>query len=582
MGVEEIIEENGRPLRAIDLYAGVGGWSLGLSLAGIEVVASYEWWSPACLTNRANGGHTVLQRDIRSLDLGELPSNIDIVVGSPPCTQFSLANRGGSGDLADGVRDLRAFLRIVARLRPRYWVFENVVRAAQIFEREVYSGSLSEFAWLTPTVHVVDASRFGIPQRRTRAFVGNIDFNLLEAYSSAMPQKTLGEVIASVNSQDACVADPTWGWGYGRGAVTDVDHEVPLTPQETRLNRDAKANNPIYNGMAFPDDLNRPSRTVTATCTRVSRESIVVEMPGRLATYRRLSVRERAALQGFPLWFQFLGETHTQKLKMIGNAVPPSLTFLVAQAIKQVSPPELRQPMDVGRGKPHPLVESTRTTPDVPRQAYKADRTFAAAIPNLRFKSGTRFEVSNRIGPDTRQAWACRFFWGSSKDVRSLVFSPVSLKALVSAIESKESQTCLIEAYHETAALAASTLPGNLQLSWTGSAESNDAHAFVDWLGEIALRAEATLRDSLDTSGMLRIQARISLMLAAGKPSVVATIPRKIHVHARSIAVGIAIAAGVNGAWDVDASLGANTLQVSRLPVVDMASPHLVQAALAI
>ncbi|NBR77120.1 MAG: DNA methyltransferase, partial [Actinobacteria bacterium] len=57
--------------------------------------------------------------------------------------------------MADGVRDLRAFLRIVARLRPRYWVFENVVRAAQIFEREVYSGSLREFAWLTPTVHVV-------------------------------------------------------------------------------------------------------------------------------------------------------------------------------------------------------------------------------------------------------------------------------------------------------------------------------------------------------------------------------------------------------------------------------------------
>ena len=43
-------------MRAIDLYAGIGGWSLGLRLAGVEVVSSYEWWRPAIDTHNGNHG----------------------------------------------------------------------------------------------------------------------------------------------------------------------------------------------------------------------------------------------------------------------------------------------------------------------------------------------------------------------------------------------------------------------------------------------------------------------------------------------------------------------------------------------
>src|ERR1700741_3407116 len=89
--------------RAIDLYSGVGGWSLGLRLAGIEVIASYDIWGEANETNFKNHGHLVQTVDIRRLDFGELPKSIDVVVGSPPCTQFSYSNRGGDGDIADGL-----------------------------------------------------------------------------------------------------------------------------------------------------------------------------------------------------------------------------------------------------------------------------------------------------------------------------------------------------------------------------------------------------------------------------------------------------------------------------------------------
>ena len=84
--------------RAIDLYSGVGGWSLGLKMAGIEVVRSYEWWSPAAETQQLNLGDTSQEVDIRGLKMGDLPSDINLVVGSPPCTQFSYSNRGGGGE----------------------------------------------------------------------------------------------------------------------------------------------------------------------------------------------------------------------------------------------------------------------------------------------------------------------------------------------------------------------------------------------------------------------------------------------------------------------------------------------------
>ena len=100
-----------KKLRAIDLYSGVGGWSLGLRLAGVEVVASYERWAPANQTNFKNNKHPSHTVDIRNLEESDLPSDISIVVGSPPCTQFSLSNRGGAGNIEDGLTDVENFFQ---------------------------------------------------------------------------------------------------------------------------------------------------------------------------------------------------------------------------------------------------------------------------------------------------------------------------------------------------------------------------------------------------------------------------------------------------------------------------------------
>src|SRR3546814_17212767 len=80
------------------------------------------------------------------LALADLPDDIDIVVGSPPCTQFSYSNRGGGGDIADGLEDVKRFLTIVDHLKPRVWAMENVPRVAKIIEAELKEGgALEEF-----------------------------------------------------------------------------------------------------------------------------------------------------------------------------------------------------------------------------------------------------------------------------------------------------------------------------------------------------------------------------------------------------------------------------------------------------
>ena len=152
------------PLRAIDLYSGIGGWSLGLKLAGIDVIASYDRCKAANETNNKNNGHEAQAVDLRHLSMEDLPTSVDIVVGSPPCREFSYSNRGGQGDIRDGLEDIILFLSVVEHLRPRIWAMENVPRVAGIMEAElVPGGRLERFAPLAMETHVVNMVEFATP-----------------------------------------------------------------------------------------------------------------------------------------------------------------------------------------------------------------------------------------------------------------------------------------------------------------------------------------------------------------------------------------------------------------------------------
>ncbi len=414
---------------AIDLYSGIGGWSLGLHMAGIEVLRSYEWWDEANYTHNTNFGYNNPDIDIRSLvgeegvirpDLLPHPDQISIIVGSPPCTQFSYANRGGSGDIQDGLIDIHAFLTIVDYLQPNHWAMENVPRVAEILRTQVFEeeGSLSKFRHLfndDPTnIQIYLTSDFGVPQRRKRMIAGNFNHVLLNGYREAINEITLGQVLDALNAN--VVIDPIYDIELNQDELVDHIAEDILDWEEERINRESKEFHPVYNIMNFPENIEVPSRTVTALCTRVSRESIIIPTDNG---FRRLTVRERGVLQSFPITYQFYGKSYSSKLKMIGNAIPPLLSYYVVCAMLEIENPLL--PEDAQYLHESPNEQPVIYNPPNNGRHFRKERKFHAAIPNLRFGSGVRFDLKNgKFGSSEEITWEIGFYYGNSKKIKDL------------------------------------------------------------------------------------------------------------------------------------------------------------------
>ena len=473
-------------MRAIDLYAGIGGWSLGLRLAGVEVVASYEWWQPAIDTHNGNLGGALIPIDIRKLDLGELPVDIDLVVGSPPCTEFSYANRGGNGNLAEGMKDLVKFFEIVAYLRPRFWAMENVPRVAEVLTRafEEPEHPLYKFRDLNAEVEVIDFSDYGTPQARRRCIATNIPLERIQLLKGCIPQRTLGDVVEALSAEKT-VIDPVWGVALDADNLTETEAEQPLNPEELRMNREAKAYHPVYNNMAFPDHLDAPARTVTATCTRVSRESVVIADRRSLGQFRRLTIRERASLQGFPITYQFFAKSFAEKAKMIGNAIPPTITHLLALAARGTLSKEFSGFEDSGRDLKLPDDVAPITLPDKEGRSYPLTRSFRAALPHLRFKSGMRFDLSNDVsGPDA--IWRVRFFFGSSKDIREIELDGAVTRDLLKSESMAEIIIGMESIFQNVERELLRTAPEFLQQVWAHKADGLSPFDVTDHLGQLA------------------------------------------------------------------------------------------------
>lgn len=484
-------------LRAIDFYSGIGGWSLGLKMAGIEVVASYEWWDKANRTNHRNNLHPTSEIDIRGLALSSLPTDVDVVVGSPPCTQFSFANRGGSGDIEDGLKDIEKFLSVVDHVKPKFWAMENVPRVAAIIEREMLPGGrLAQYAHLAPTIKVVDMSEWGLPQRRQRCIAGKFDFSLLYAYQTHTKPRTLGEVVRALSP--AVVTDPIYGISFPALELHDHSIEEFLSDEEERMNRDMKVFHPVYNNMAFPDPLNRTARTITATCTRVSRESIVIEAPEQKGRFRRLTVRERGCLQGFPITYQFYGDTYPQKLKMIGNAIPPLFTYYIGQAMRGIAADSVLTPEEGIQAFTPPSEVPPTSRPDSVGGTYPASRRFRAAIPLLRFKSGVRFELSNHI-IDGCPSWKISFFFGNSKNIHELRMDNSLRKALETNVLLNPLLPKITDAIAHVEHLISSTDATTLQEVWSHSRQHGvRPYNIVDVLGEATEKIISLLEDNVE------------------------------------------------------------------------------------
>jgi DNA (cytosine-5)-methyltransferase 1 len=265
--------------------------------------------------------------------------------------------------------------------------------------------------------------------------------------------------------------------------LTDNDYEDVLDDEELRLNRDSKRFHRIYNIMPFPEPKDRASRTITAAETRVSRESLIVEDAGK---YRRLSLRERATLQGFPITYQFYGKSYSDRQKMIGNAIPPLLTYLIGRAITDV-PAEIVHEVPYDYRHELPLGLPTRAKKRVAAQKYRWGRRFRSAIPHLRFGSGVRFELANEF-EDGKVRWCVSFFYGGSKNYRKVTPDEDLIGKLYPAF-GDSSLDVIADERHRLRKTLSALNPSDVQNVWNHSRDSGTGpFDVVDALGDTVVR----------------------------------------------------------------------------------------------
>lgn len=157
-------------MRAVELFAGAGGMSLGLKRAGFDVVAAYDSWQEAVDVYRANLGGYVRQADLKDI-FNIAPAIVaqrpDIMVGGPPCQDFSPAGERIEGERAGLTR---AFAMFVCVVRPTWFLMENVPQAATSEAWRDAREMLVRVGYgLTETK--LNASFYGVPQSRKRLFV---------------------------------------------------------------------------------------------------------------------------------------------------------------------------------------------------------------------------------------------------------------------------------------------------------------------------------------------------------------------------------------------------------------------------
>lgn len=321
----------------ISLFSGAGGLDLGFHKAGFVTLVANEYDPHICPTFRANFPDVnLIEGDIRNIDSKVFPENVEGIIGGPPCQSWS------EGGAKRGIEDPRGqlfheYIRILRRVKPLFFVAENVSGMLSVRHKEAVRSFLSAFEESGYDVHLkmLNARDYDVPEDRERVFyigfrkdLGIDDFK----YPEPVRQKlTLRDAI----------------WDLKDSAIPALEHN--------RTNGDACAIpnhefyvsgfSSIYMSRNRVRSWDEPGFTVQASGRQCQLHPQAPRMqkidanhqvfvPGSENLYRRMTVREVARLQTFPDDFKFIYNDVNDGYKMIGNAVPVNLAFHIAKQIR--------------------------------------------------------------------------------------------------------------------------------------------------------------------------------------------------------------------------------------------------------
>ena len=307
-------------MRVVSLFCGAGGLDLGFIQAGHEIVWANDIYADAVDTYRRNIGNHVVCGDITAQKSADIP-DCDIVVGGFPCQGFSVANtKRHAGDSRNVL--YRELLRVIRDKRPVFFLAENVKGLLHFDGGRAFKRIIADFtkAGYRVAYRLFNAADFGVPQRRERIIIvgTRIDVN----FDFSFPAPT--------HARDGSGGLRRWK-GVADALSVLPDPNLPNDIPNHVYSR-YKLNFNGYLGHR-PLDPSMPAPTVTA---RGDDRGGVVILPHPNAE-RRMTGRELATVQGFPLDFGFSGNL-SSVYRQIGNAVPPPLAKAIAECFPERRP----------------------------------------------------------------------------------------------------------------------------------------------------------------------------------------------------------------------------------------------------
>ncbi len=299
--------------KIVSLFSGAGGLDLGFEQAGFEIVYAIDNDPDAILTYKKNLGNHAVVGDVEKVDFSSIP-DADGIIGGFPCQGFSVANTGRAVD--DSRNTLyKNFVRAVSEIKPSFFLAENVKGILSLGKGKVFEHIVKEFESVGYVCKfaLVNAASYGVPQNRQRVLILGIREDLNTSDFSWPPKETTSERPITIGEALKDIPDP------------ESDHSLM---NHVHSQFKLKFNGYISNRTVDP---NKPSPTITARGDNKG-GAMIMHHPNNK---RRLSCREAATIQGFPLNFEFIGSM-TSVYKQIGNAVPPPLAKSAAVQIKRI------------------------------------------------------------------------------------------------------------------------------------------------------------------------------------------------------------------------------------------------------
>lgn len=337
--VDKIVKKSHSP-KVVSLFSGCGGLDYGFHRAGYDIVYANDFSESVRRTYEFNLGKIDIQ-DICEVDKSLLP-DCDVILAGVPCQPFSNAGNRGSMDDKRGVL-FKEVLEIVRLKKPKVVLFENVrgflsskddkgIPMPERIKKELKKAGYDLY------VELLNASDYEVPQNRHRVFMVGVLEDIEKGF--CFPEPLLNKeslTVGSVLNKSLPRDENEEVWNLSPQAIGIAKHipeggswkNVPYSklPERLKKIRDdmKKYRSPnFYRRFSMSEIMG----TITAASTP---ENSGILHPNKL---RRYSVREIARFQSFPDDFKFIGDSVSQKYKMIGNAVPVNLAYHMAKKIK--------------------------------------------------------------------------------------------------------------------------------------------------------------------------------------------------------------------------------------------------------